>query len=108
MHASPPMPAETGTFVEVMEVGGEWFVRVVAEGRETINWFQIKSRATRLRRRLAEAPQSRKDRSTLAALSRFCATGRAEQEVPPLCLEARGPLPGLRPTLATGFRYFGA
>ena len=45
MHASPPMPAQSGTFVEVMEVGGEWFVRVVAEGRETINWFQIKSRA---------------------------------------------------------------
>ena len=46
MHASTPMPApESGTFVEVMEVADEWFVRVVCEGRETINWFQTKSRA---------------------------------------------------------------
>ena len=38
-------PAETGTFIELMEVGGEWYVRVFVEGRETINWFQSKGRA---------------------------------------------------------------
>ena len=45
MNASTPVPPPSGTFVEVMEVGGEWFVRVVADGRETIKWFQSKSRA---------------------------------------------------------------
>lgn len=45
MDAASPMPAETGTFIELMEVGGEWYVRVVVEGRETINWFQSKARA---------------------------------------------------------------
>ena len=45
MDAASPLPAETGTFIELMEVGGEWYVRVVVEGRETINWFQSKARA---------------------------------------------------------------
>jgi len=39
------MPVESGAFIEVMEVAGEWYVRVVAEGRETVDWFQIEARA---------------------------------------------------------------
>ena len=45
MNASSPAPAKSETFVEMMEVDGEWFVRVLHKGRETINWFQIQSRA---------------------------------------------------------------
>ena len=45
MDAASAVPAETGTFIELMEVGGEWYVRVVVEGREAIGWFQTKARA---------------------------------------------------------------
>ena len=44
MHAS--MSVESGPpFIEVMEVAGEWYVRVVAEGHETISGFQIEATA---------------------------------------------------------------
>ena len=45
MDAASAFPAETGTFIELMEVASEWYVRVVVEGRETVNWFQSRARA---------------------------------------------------------------
>jgi hypothetical protein len=31
--------------VELMEVGGEWCVRTIEDGRETISWYQRESDA---------------------------------------------------------------
>jgi len=45
MDASSPIPIETGTFIEMMKVGSEWFVLVVEDSHETVNWFSIESAA---------------------------------------------------------------
>ena len=45
MDASSPISTETGTFIDVMKVGSEWFVLVVEDSHETVNWFSIESAA---------------------------------------------------------------
>jgi hypothetical protein len=45
MDASSPAPAETGTFIDVIKIGNEWFVLVVEDGRETAHWFSIENAA---------------------------------------------------------------
>jgi hypothetical protein len=45
MDGLSPTPVETGTFIDVMKVGSEWFVLVVEDGRETANWFSIENAA---------------------------------------------------------------
>ena len=45
MDASSPIPIETGPFIEMMKVGSEWFVLVVEDSHETVNWFSIESAA---------------------------------------------------------------
>jgi hypothetical protein len=39
------MPAYTGTFIDVLKVGDEWFVLVVEKGHEMSNWFSAEAAA---------------------------------------------------------------
>lgn len=39
------MPTQTGTFIDVLKVGDEWFVLVVEKGREMSSWFSAETAA---------------------------------------------------------------
>ena len=43
MLASLSGAVEAPTFIEILECSGEWFVRVVEDGRETISSFELES-----------------------------------------------------------------
>jgi len=45
MHAIESAPVELGTVVEMIEVSGEWFVRVVEKDCETVTTYPLMARA---------------------------------------------------------------
>jgi len=45
MSAYSSIPNETEIVVEMMEVGGEWFVRIVEKDRETVTTYQLMARS---------------------------------------------------------------